>query len=629
MDALLLEMTPETWPQTVGRFLKIANNKRDYLNQLTVDGNYAWKVLLDLSPDTVLLDIGCGFGALAKNIAPHVGKTYVLDPSDFHLSFSKKRFSFFNPNDDITLLAGGDGRYLPFPDKTFDCVVCSRISHWAGTKDVISDKPANNVAKEDLRDCKNDGKGNHKKEQLDFLKEIRRILKPEGQLFITIENRLSYEQLSNCLDDSQALQSQSLFKRVIAILFSNMKPQKNIVDKYSIFGYRRLLKTAGFLNIDFFALWGEKARLKAVFPVAAHAPNWHASHKTSIKDRLKRSPFFVPMVGISACPEPRKKGALLERILQKITSDLGIKKSDMPIVIKDYIVTSKDKAVMLCAVGKEKIVLKFPFSSLSIAAENQNARMLKHINRLPDKLSYCPQTVSQGSIQNLHYFVEEQVSGKPLRDVFPGLGRLAFIGTAEDVLNELNPLQTAMPNRPFIDEFYTQQVSQPLDELSQVIDDPNLQADLSRYFHNNLYGARLPCGLCHGDFGVNNIFVLERTISGLIDWETSSRFGLPILDAIHYLVSVQSLFDRNSLLPQNIQLLVSCKWPIPEEWNFLIRQYERYEIDPSFHEALTYLYWLHHVTNQLGYRLIYDESKINNNILGVIHRLLSVKGVCN
>lgn len=120
----------EEWPGIIRRFMKGVNENSDWMDDLVVDGRYAWKILLDLSPDAVCLDLGCGLGNLVHNLSPHVKKYYAMDLTWERLLFSQKRFRHFNGDDDIILLAGGDGTFLPFADDSLDLVTLSGVLEW-------------------------------------------------------------------------------------------------------------------------------------------------------------------------------------------------------------------------------------------------------------------------------------------------------------------------------------------------------------------------------------------------------------------------------------------------------------------------------------------------------------------
>ena len=152
-------LSAETWVDAIRDLLAGRDDMTERLEELTAAGRTAWKGFLDLKPGGRLLVQGCGYGNLVQNLAPHMGQVYGLDGDDQKLRFAQKRLAIFNRADDITLLAVSDPARLPFVAELFDCVILSGGLEPAG--------------------------------QGAALREIRRVLKPDGQIFPVAENRLS------------------------------------------------------------------------------------------------------------------------------------------------------------------------------------------------------------------------------------------------------------------------------------------------------------------------------------------------------------------------------------------------------------------------------------------------------
>lgn len=624
MDALIQAMETDSWQETVRKFLKKVNHNTDWLDNLVIDGRYAWKTLLNLTSDTVLLDLGCGLGNLSKNIAPHISKVYAMDLTLSRLEFAKKRFAKFNPEDKIVLLAGGDGTYLPFPDDALDCVVLSGVLEWVGAEDTYWSKENSKLRRAIKMVFSYFGKYHPRTIQLNFLREIKRILKPEGQIFIAIENRLNYEYFTGRPDHHSNLKYASLLPRFLANLYSivtRRNPYRTYT--YSIPGYKKLLRKAGFEQTDFFALSPGYSKLKELFPVEAETPKWCPSAPSDMKNRIKRNKYFVPAYGIVSSASRVVQPCLQDRLLKHIEQSLAEQFKHASITLNDYIVTAKDKGVITGFIGEQGIVIKLPFNSAGVVGEKKNAAMLQYAKNR--NLFCCPRSLIYGSFQNQHYFVEERVKGCPLYELLPSQGRTVYLNSIASILDQLNPSIRDMLKLPLIDTFYHSQVSQQLEVLFQVIEDYGTREALTHYFHNNLYGVEVPCGIRHGDFTRSNIFVHNNRVITLIDWEMSSTDGIPLFDAFHYLVSVHQLFYPEELLPQGVSLLDMDRYVITEEKDFLIQQYARYGMDTSNHVALVYLFWLHCVTYQLKFSLIYDVPWIRKCITRVVNLLLKTK----
>jgi SAM-dependent methyltransferase len=103
--------------------------------------------------------------------------------------------------------------------------------------------------------------------QLDVLKRIRSALRPDGLLYIGIENRFALFALAGYPEPHTGIRFQSVVPRAVADLFARRlarsPPARPTVDRhgrylnhtYSYGGYRRLLREAGFANIEFAVPW--------------------------------------------------------------------------------------------------------------------------------------------------------------------------------------------------------------------------------------------------------------------------------------------------------------------------------------------------------------------------------------
>ncbi|MFN8922803.1 MAG: class I SAM-dependent methyltransferase [Sphingobacteriia bacterium] len=76
------------------------------------------------SPDSVVLDLGCGSGRWSRYLAPHVRFIEAIDPSKAVISATQLNKDL--PNVRVTQ-AGID--YIPFSDESFDFIMCLGVLH--------------------------------------------------------------------------------------------------------------------------------------------------------------------------------------------------------------------------------------------------------------------------------------------------------------------------------------------------------------------------------------------------------------------------------------------------------------------------------------------------------------------
>jgi ubiquinone/menaquinone biosynthesis C-methylase UbiE len=625
MDALLDAMPTVSWAQTVRRFLGAVQDNPDWLDNLVVDGRYAWKTLLNLTPGSVVLDYGCGLGNLSKNLAPHVSKMYAMDLTFRRLQFARHRFTKFNLGNEIRLLAGGDGPYLPFPDGFFDCIILSGVLEWIGEGDCSWMYSGTRAAKATKMVRSHFGQHNPRTIQLHALREIRRVLKKSGQLFIAIENRLNYEYFKGRPDHHSELRYGSLLPRFLANLYSivtSRAPYRTYT--YSIHGYTRLLEEAGFPKNEFFGFLPGYSKLQEIVPVAVDIRRWTTGSPDKFKDKIKHNKHFVPAFGIVSSPFSSDQPRLLDRLLDDVKKTLGQKGMERECTISRYIVTAKDKAVLSGHYGDTAIVLKLALTQQVFRGEETNCAMLVRLKELiPAQDSISPRFLARGQVNNLDYFVETQLKGQELAEILQMFGRTSHLRLVVQLLERMNPSRLESPAVAFEGEFYHECVSRPLESLFEVIEDRKVRDAVGSYFRKRLYGMKLVSGLRHGDFSVHNIIGENGKLKGLIDWGGGTVQGIPVLDAINYLDTVNRYFE-GATISHNVWLLISRKWPISEEIEFLFDQYKRWGVNPSFHEPFVYLYWLQHISQRLtSTTLTYEVPARMKDIDNVVEAIIS------
>jgi ubiquinone/menaquinone biosynthesis C-methylase UbiE len=81
------------------------------------------RLLAPLRGDERLLDVGCGTGALAYALAPHVGEVVGVDSSEAYVAAAAEAAP------ENCTFAVADAEALPFPYGDFDLVGCLRLLH--------------------------------------------------------------------------------------------------------------------------------------------------------------------------------------------------------------------------------------------------------------------------------------------------------------------------------------------------------------------------------------------------------------------------------------------------------------------------------------------------------------------
>jgi len=192
-----------------------------------------WRYLLSLTPACRVLDIGSGLGATACGLARVVGSVTAVDATIENLRFVRLRClqeGITNVrciNTDLVQLP-----QLPFADDCFDLAAMIGLLGWTG-------------------DAKTEQ--SPMKTQREVLARVRRVLKPEGKLYLAIENRFGATYLTGKPDEHTGLRFVTVLPRALADLYSRIsrnRPYRTYT--HSIHRLKRLLHSCGFKSTRFF-----------------------------------------------------------------------------------------------------------------------------------------------------------------------------------------------------------------------------------------------------------------------------------------------------------------------------------------------------------------------------------------
>lgn len=612
--------SPDRWNETVRQFLSFAPSKGGWIDNLVVDGRYAWKVFLDLAPGLKMLDLGCGLGNLSKNLAPHVGKLYAMDLTYERLGFAKNRFATFNRDDDIALLAAGDSARLPFRDSSMDIVVLSGVLEWVGQGDMSEYDEGSKLGRLWRGLLSPIGRRSPRRLQLDFLKEIRRILKESGQLFVGIENRLNHEYFAGRPDHHSSLPYGALLPRMLANLYSlyrNRQPYRTYT--YSLGGYRQLMKDAGFNESEFVSLHQGYSFVEEMIPASGDFGFWEPEKEDGLKLRLKRLPHFAPAFGIISGTRGRPRNRLLNEVLDHVAA--GLAEPAGTIRVTKLEVSSKDKLIVHALRGDSPTFIKLPFSAEALQAEQNNHERLKWLREHRSALrEYVPLALFHGETAHQNFFVETGVDGAALATkAREGNDVLDCIRVGLGFLERLNPVDE-LESKMLDAEVYEELITTRLTRLKEIIA-PDQVTRLEDMFRRYLEDARFPHGLVHGDYSASNVLLSDGEVRGVLDWEESQSRGIPAIDAVCLLISGGRLRTPGPSFAERVFGIARREAEYGDLLGLIDEYYEKTGTDPARHAGIVFLYWLHAVCHRLRFGLVYDQDGIHKYIGSVVAQL--------
>ena len=181
---------------------------------------------LPLDEESVVLDCGSGLGIHTFNAAKKVGHVHSFDQSLKRAQFTSYRKQA-QQVENISVYQS-DFKNLDFKENTFNSILMNGVVEWLGEID----------SHKDPRD-----------DQLEVLRQMHTYLKPEGVLYIGIENRMSASYLHGY--DHNGLKFTSYFPRFLANIITKIRKGKSYrTYTYTYWGYKKLMKDAGFKEED-------------------------------------------------------------------------------------------------------------------------------------------------------------------------------------------------------------------------------------------------------------------------------------------------------------------------------------------------------------------------------------------
>lgn len=202
-----------------------------------------------------VLEVGCGAGAIIYELARQADEAYGLDACLESVQFLDRRAN--HAGLDHLKVVHGAATELPFPDDRFDLLVLNGVLErvgYAGTFPEVF--PSQQAA----------------------LREARRCLRPEGTLYIGIENRFGMNYLLGARDEHTNLRWVNVMPRRLGNLYSHLVQKRDFTAfTHSASGLSHMLGEAGFDQVEFWSPLPSYREIRLMEPLSKDPPNLAAS----------------------------------------------------------------------------------------------------------------------------------------------------------------------------------------------------------------------------------------------------------------------------------------------------------------------------------------------------------------
>lgn len=495
-----------------------------------------WQFLLPFHEGAAVLDLGAGWGTRAYSLATLGGQVVALDPVLERMQFLRLRsekdsFSNLHP------ICAGDGPLLPFSSSVFDVVILG--GYLAHVPEYLP--------------------GNPLQVQKQLLREVVRVLKPEGCLFLGIETKYAWTTWFRNPDSYTGLRFVTWLPRWLAHAYTRLKGKGSYRNYlHSKQQLEQLLSSCGFSNRAAYLPMPRRYFPSAMIPaedkyrVARQAKRVVVGRRKKIVQWMKGKLTASFPDAYCLVASRQDESSFLDRLTGHLQKEYNL---DAPSSFH-YRMNSEMGMVTIIFEEKEApspFVLKLPIHARAEAELQQEVDLLTRVRTDTHVLSplaqLCANVLGYGFFGRQYYAVFSLLPGVSGDKIKTRHGQVSVLQQGIDLAAKLFMYKRGTPYNPDFEKHLRvlqSKVGSLAYSPSQVLV-VEQAASLVEEMWGKMDNTWLSIG--HGDYKLANLLFDPETyeVTGVIDWGANLEHDLLGYDAQFLVVDYQSRQKGQSL----------------------------------------------------------------------------------
>lgn len=429
-----------------------------------------------------------------------------------------------------------------------------------------------------------------------FLRELWRVVKDDGFVYLGVRNALGYDQTYTWI-------------KCILTGKSGAMPRGLVPARL-----HRRLRRAGFESVRL----EPYTMLNGVVHEVVPKGGYHSTHNSFVRtERFKEGLLgahgrllFAPAYGAVAIKGP-PRASLLDRVGEQL-ADTGyrVRPAHEPSGFLRYLALP-GKAIISFGVRRgapDNVVTVIPFTQDIIESRRREMREIGELRRnVPAIAGLLPKIYAETSFRQRSCFVISEIAGTTIdRDV----AQLGSITTrAAELLARMTEQTLRWPEQK--ERVHDTEIGYIFNAFACRY--PSLAAGTTAFIdplRAQLSAHACPTVRLHGDYKIENLILDPETleIRGIIDWEHSRPDSFPLIDVLYLIAYNRIMIEKRDFLSIYLDTILPRRFTV-DEHRLVDTFCQQARLSETLRDTLTRVFFLHHAACRYRFNLGNIDSR--------------------